>query len=459
MKKTYTQEEIVNHLKATGFFYQNAEIYGGLANSWDYGPLGVLLKKHLKDLWWDFFITKRDNIIALDSSILSSPSVWKASGHLDNFSDPLIDCKKCKNRFRVDKLINEFDPKLNVNENYSFKELEKIIKKKKINCPSCKNFDWTSIKNFNLMFETRMGTTVENKNLVYLRPETAQGIFINFKNIQRTSRMKLPFGVAQIGKAFRNEITPSNFIYRSREFEQMEIEYFTSNDNEEEAFDYFLNEMTFFIKQIIGINHKKIKLHKYPKDEIAHYAKKTIDIFFDFPHGWSELCGISNRTNFDLKNHSESSKKDLTYQDENHPKFFPSVIEPTMGVDRLVYAILINGYEVEDLKDDSRVVLKIKPQLAPYRYCVLPLTNKLKKEAHKLYMDLKKLNISCTYDEAGSIGKRYRRQDAIGTYECLTFDFDSINDQMITIRNRDTMNQIRMSYDEFLKNIRVNNDI
>lgn len=458
MKKKYSQDEIVNHLKATGYFFQNSEIYGGLSNSWDFGPLGSLIKKNIRDLWWEYFVTKRTNIVPLDSSIICNPSVWKASGHLDNFSDPLIDCKKCKNRFRVDKLINDFLNDSIVNENNTFDDMKKIIAENKINCPNCNSNDWTEIRNFNLMFETYIGTTEGKKSTVYLRPETAQGIFVNFKNIQRTMRKKIPFGVAQIGKSFRNEITPSNFIYRSREFEQMELEYFTNLENEDKDFDSLLQDMENFIIKELGISKDKIKQNEYSKDEIAHYSKKTVDLFFDFPHGWSELCGISNRGNFDLKNHSEHSKKDLEYFDElNNKKYFPSVIEPSMGLDRLVYAALIDAYEVQEIEDDSRIFLSLDKKIAPYRFCVLPLTNKLKNEAKELYEKIVSYGYSCSYDEAGSIGKRYRRQDAIGTYECITFDFDSIeNDKKtITIRNRDTMNQETIKIDEFLEELRI----
>ncbi len=449
------QEEIINHLKGQGFVYQGSEIYGGLANSWDFGPLGSLMKMNLKNLWWKYFVIKDPNAVGLDSGIILNPSVWEASGHLTNFCDPLLDCKECKNRFRADKLIEEFDESIQVNEQMQTSELEDIINKNQIKCPNCGKFNWTPIRKFNLLFETSIGKVEDKKNIVYLRPETAQGIFINFKNIQRTSRIKLPFGVGQIGKAFRNEITPSNFIFRTKEFEQMELEYFVEEKDEDKIFNYLLNKIENFLINILGINKENLKQLDYPKDELAHYAKRTIDFLYNFPHGWSELWGIANRGTFDLTNHQELSKKSLEYIDlEENKKVLPTIIEPSVGVERLLYAILIDAYNVEKVNDEDRIVLKLAYDIAPYKCCVLPLSNKLKEQAFKIYEDIIDADISTTFDASGSIGKRYRRQDSIGTFYCITYDFDSETDQCVTIRNRDTMEQKRVKISDLTKILR-----
>ncbi len=442
-KKEFEQIDIVNYLKNYGFVYANSEIYNGLANAWDYGPLGSLLKKNIKDLWWSKFITKRANMVSLDSSIIYNSTVWKASGHLDNFSDPLIDCKECKARIRADKLIEEFDASIEVNENDSNEDLIKIIKDKKIPCPKCGGHNWTDIRKFNLMFKTYQGVVEDALNTLYLRPETAQGIFINFKNIARTSRQKIPFGVGQIGKAFRNEITPGNFVFRTREFEQMEIEYFIEHKDAKEVFDQWIKDVTEYVTVDCGIDKSLIKEYQHPKEKLSHYSSMTTDLQFKFPHGWSELCGIAHRGNYDLTVHSNTSGKDLSYLDPTtNERYLPDVIEPSIGADRLFYAIICSAYDVEQLEgDDTREILRLPIKLCPYKIAVLPLTNKLKEEAEKVFNDIIDKNISVTYDAAGSIGKRYRRQDAIGTMYCLTVDFDTVEKQTVTIRHRDTMQQ------------------
>ncbi|MDE5767405.1 MAG: glycine--tRNA ligase [Malacoplasma sp.] len=449
MSKKVNQETIVNHLKNYGFVYQNSEIYNGLANAWDFGPLGSLLKNNLKNVWLDFFVFSKKNMHLIDTNIILNSSVWKASGHIDNFSDPLIDCKSCKSRYRADKLILEFT-KENINEQTSSEILEKIILDNKIACPSCKKSDWTKIRKFNLMFNTSIGVVEDSKNEVYLRPETAQGIFINFKNIQRTQRLKLPFGVAQIGKAFRNEITPGNFIFRSREFEQMEIEFFCEKKETKKFFDYFLNEINVFLTTIINLKKENLKIIDYPKEELAHYSSRTVDVFYNFPHGFNELWGIADRGEFDLTQHQNHSKKSLDYLDEEtKQRFIPSVIEPSVGLDRLLYALVVDAYTEEVLEDNStRITLKFSPDLAPYKFAVLPLSNKLNDKAIEVFDKLVFSKNICTYDAAGSIGKRYRRQDAIGTPYCITIDFDTINDDTVTIRDRDSMKQVRMKINE-----------
>lgn len=443
MDKKISQDEIVNHLKNTGFVFSNSEIYNGLSNAWDFGPLGVLLKRNLKNLWWKDFVTKDKDVVGLDSGILMNPLVWKASGHLDNFSDPLIDCKSCQSRFRADKLIEEFAPEVSVAENTPNEEIQSILKKYHIVCPVCKKFEWTDVRYFNLMFKTHQGVIEDAKSEIYLRPETAQGIFINFKNIQRTMRLKLPFGVGQIGKSFRNEITPGNFIFRTREFEQMELEFFLEEKDAYEYFDYFEDKIYNFLTSACAIKPENIRKHEHPKEELSHYSKKTVDFQFDFPHGFSELWGLAYRTNFDLTTHMNHSKKDLSYLDPvTNERIIPHVVEPSVGVERLLYAICCNSYDVEKLEDgEERIIMHLPVKLAPYKACIMPLTNKLNDQASELYTKLLETGVSLTYDSAGSIGKRYRRQDAIGTPYCITFDFDSPVNQTVTIRDRDTMDQ------------------
>ena len=452
-----TQEEIVNYLKNYGFVFPSSEIYSGLANAWDYGPLGVLLKNNIKKLWWDKFVTSEENIYGLDSSIILNPLVWKASGHIENFTDPLIDCKECKNRFNAEKLINSLNLKgIKVNESTDLKLLDKIINDNKIVCPICGKFNWTPTRRFNLLFQTYQSVINDEKNKLYLRPETAQGIFINFNSIQRTTRSKIPFGVAQIGKVFRNEITPGNFIFRTREFEQMELEFFCEPKTDNQWFENYLDKIEKFLTNDLGIKKENIKLDEHDKDDLSHYSTRTVDFSFNFPHKWSELWGIANRTDYDLKAHSKLSNTSLEYFDPiKNEKFVPYVIEPSVGIERLFYAIICNSYEIEKLeKDEERIVLRLPYKLAPYKIAFLPLTNKLKDEAHKLYLKTIKNNISCIFDTTGTIGKKYRRQDAIGTKYCVTIDFDYLENKTFTIRERDSMKQKRINYDELLEIIK-----
>ena len=448
--KNYSQEIIVNHLKNYGFVFSNSEIYNGLANAWDYGPLGVNLKNNIKKLWWREFVTKDPDVVGLDSAILMNPMVWKASGHLANFSDPLIDCKNCKTRYRADKLIEDAGVPETVSESTSNEQIQEILQKYHVVCPNCQAFNWTDVRHFNLMFKTFQGVLEDASSTLYLRPETAQGIFVNFKNVQRTMRLKVPFGIGQIGKSFRNEITPGNFIFRTREFEQMELEFFTDENNAYQDFDRLLSKIDNFLKNVCGINHVALKQKEHAKEELSHYSKKTIDYIYDFPHGFSELWGIAYRTDYDLKTHMEYSKKDLSYLDPTtNTKFIPHVVEPSVGVERLLYAICCNAYDEEVIsEDDTRVVMHLPYALAPYKVCVLPLVNKLKDQAQEIFLKLVDLGIDCTFDTSGSIGKRYRRQDAIGTPYCLTFDFDTVEKGLVTIRERDSMQQVTISVDE-----------
>ena len=448
--KNYPQDAIVNHLKNYGFVFSNSEIYNGLANAWDYGPLGVNLKNNIKKLWWREFVTKDPDVVGLDSAILMNPMVWKASGHLANFSDPLIDCKNCKTRYRADKLIEDAGVPETVSESTSNEEIKAIMEKYHVVCPNCQAFDWTDVRHFNLMFKTFQGVVEDASSTLYLRPETAQGIFVNFKNVQRTMRLKVPFGIGQIGKSFRNEITPGNFIFRTREFEQMELEFFTNEQQAYEDFDRLLNKIDNFLTNICGINPAALKQKEHAKEELSHYSKKTVDYIYDFPHGFSELWGIAYRTDYDLKTHMEYSKKDLSYLDPtNNTKFIPHVVEPSVGVERLLYAICCNAYDEEQIsEDDTRVVMHLPYSLAPYKVCVLPLVNKLKEPAQDIFLKLIDLGIDCTFDTSGSIGKRYRRQDAIGTPYCLTVDFDTIEKGVVTIRERDSMEQVTIKVED-----------
>ncbi|MFV0247280.1 MAG: glycine--tRNA ligase [Mycoplasmatales bacterium] len=446
----YTMEEIVASAKNSGFIYQGSEIYGGLANSWDYGPLGVELKRNIKNLYWQEFVMKRPNVVGLDSSIIMNTKIWEASGHIGGFSDPLIDCKECNSRFRADHLIEEHDSSINA-ESMSNEEMKDIIEQKNIKCPTCKEHNFTDIRKFDLMFKTNMGVLDNEDSKVYLRPETAQGIFVNFKNIQRTSRLKLPFGVAQVGKSFRNEITPGNFIFRTREFEQIEMEYFVKPGEELKEFENLQKDIYNFLLQI-GIKEENLQIREHDQDELSHYSNKTSDIEFKYPFGFGELWGLASRTDYDLKKHQEYSKQDLTYLDpQTNERYLPYVIEPAVGVDRLVLALLSNGYLKEQLEDgDTREVLRLSPLVAPIKIAVLPLVKKLDDDAIKVY-DLLSSKYNIEFDSSGKIGKRYRRYDAIGTPYCITFDYDSLEDNAVTIRDRDTMEQTRVSIDKLLE--------
>ena len=444
-----TFNDVVAHMKSTGFVYQGSEIYGGLANTWDFGPLGIELKNNIKNAWWKRFIQEDPNNVGLQSAILMNPNVWVASGHVGGFSDPLMDCKECKSRFRADQLIEEAT---NHEVNFSKmtnEEMEDYIANHDIVCPKCGAKNFTGIRQFNLMFKTFQGVLEDAKSTIYLRPETAQGIFVNFKNVQRTMRKKLPFGIGQIGKSFRNEITPGNFIFRTREFEQMELEFFCKPGTDLEWFEYYCNACVQFLKDL-GLSEENIRLRAHDPEELAHYSNGTSDIEYNFsePIGWGELWGIADRTDFDLKAHQTTSKQSLEYFDqETNSKYIPYVIEPSVGVERLILAIMCEAYEMQQLENDERLVLHLHPYLAPYKVAVLPLSKKLNDQASKVFSDLAS-EFTCTYDDAQSIGKRYRRQDSIGTPFCVTVDFETEKDNCVTVRDRDTMEQERVALSE-----------
>jgi glycyl-tRNA synthetase len=445
---TVTMEKIISLAKRRGFVYPGSDIYGGLANAWDYGPMGVELKNNIKKFWWKSFVQERLDVVGVDCAILMNPTVWEASGHVGGFSDPLMDCKACNTRHRADKLVEDHLDKIGkeeVVEGLSNEALKAKVDELGIKCPDCGNIDFTDIRQFNLMFKTFQGVNEDSASTVYLRPETAQGIFVNFKHVQTTSRKKLPFGIAQIGKAFRNEITPGNFTFRTREFEQMELEYFCYPHESLQLHDEWKNFCQEWLKTI-GMKEENFRMRDHGEDELSHYSQATTDVEFKFPFGWGELWGIAHRGDFDLTQHQNFSKKDLSYNDPNGDKLVPHVIEPSLGVDRLALAVLINAYEEEELDGDTRVVLKISKYLAPIQLAILPLSKKLSENAEKVYKDLSK-HFVCDYDESGSIGKRYRRQDEIGTPFCVTVDFDTLEDNAVTIRDRDTMEQERVSLD------------
>ncbi len=443
-------EKIVSLSKKRGFIFPGSEIYGGLANSWDYGPLGVELKNNVKKAWWKKFIQESPYNIGVDCAILMNPMVWVASGHVGSFNDPLIDCKSCKTRHRADQLIEEWNRANEVSmsiEGFDNSMLSTYLTEKEIPCPQCGARNFTEIRQFNLMFKTFQGVTEDSTSTLYLRPETAQGIFVNFKNVQRTTRRKLPFGIGQIGKAFRNEITPGNFTFRTREFEQMELEFFCEPGTDMEWFLYWKD---FCYKWLLslGLKDENIKLRDHSAKELSFYSNATTDIEYKFPFGWGELWGIADRTDYDLKKHMEHSKDDLMYFDPlTNEKYVPYCIEPSLGADRVALAFLCDAYDEEEVEGETRVVLHFHPALAPIKVAVLPLSKKLNDEAYKIYEDLSK-EFVCEFDETASIGKRYRRQDEIGTPYCITYDFDSQEDHCVTIRERDTMEQIRISIDE-----------
>lgn len=446
-----SMEQIVNLAKQRGFVFPGSEIYGGLANTWDYGPLGVELKNNVKKAWWKKYVQESEYNVGLDAAILMNPRTWEASGHLKNFNDPMIDCKQCKARHRADKLIESqvvLDDLSQPVEAMSFEEMETLIKERGIKCPHCGAQDFTPIRQFNLMFKTYQGVTESSADEIYMRPETAQGIFVNFKNVQRTMRKKLPFGIAQVGKAFRNEITPGNFTFRTREFEQLELEFFCKPGEEEKWFDYW---RAFSREWLISLNMKvdHLQFRDHELEELPHYSKGTTDIEYLFPFGWGELSSISSRTDFDLKQHMEVSGEDLQYIDQTtNERYLPYVIEPSLGADRVTLAFLLDAYEEETVgENDTRTVLRFHPALAPYKAAVLPLSKKLKDEAEDIYRTLAK-QFMVDYDETGSIGKRYRRQDEIGTPFCITYDFDSKEDGKVTVRDRDTMEQVRLPITE-----------
>ncbi len=442
-----SMDTIVALAKGRGFVYPGSEIYGGLANSWDYGPLGVELKNNIKRAWLKKFVQECPYNVGLDSAILMNPETWVASGHLGGFSDPLMDCKSCKTRHRADKLIEDYVAENGLNDNpaaMSDEEMMQYIKDKGIACPNCGSHDFTDIRKFNLMFKTFQGVTEDSTSTLYLRPETAQGIFVNFKNIARTTRKKIPFGVAQIGKSFRNEITPGNFIFRIREFEQMELEFFCKPGTDLEWFEYWRAYCRKWLLDL-GINEEHLRLRDHDKDELCFYSKATTDFEFLFPFGWGELWGVADRTDYDLTQHSEHSGQPMDYFDpETNEKYIPYVIEPSLGADRVLLAFLCDAYDEEtDEKGDVRTVMHFHPALAPFKAAVLPLSKKLSDKATEIYSELSK-DFMIDFDDAGSIGKRYRRQDEIGTPICITYDFDSVEDKCVTVRDRDTMEQKRI---------------
>ena len=468
MKNTEkSMDKIVALCKNRGFVFADSEIYGGLANSWDYGPLGVELKNNVKKAWWKRFVQQSPYNVGLDSAILMNPEAWVASGHVGGFSDPLMDCKTCKTRHRADKLIEDYVYQNGLDDNpagWTIEQMTAYIKEKGIVCPNCGGTDFADIKKFNLMFKTFIGVTEDSVNTVYLRPETAQGIFVNFPNIQRSTRRKLPFGVAQIGKSFRNEITPGNFIFRLREFEQMELEFFCKPGTDLEWFAFWKDYCRKFLLDL-GLREENLRMRDHDPKELAFYSKGTTDFEFIFPFGWGELWGVADRTDYDLNRHAEHSGKDMTYFDpETNEHYLPYVIEPSLGADRVTLAFLVDAYDEEVIdaeKNDVRVVLRLHPALAPYKVAILPLSKKLTDKASEIYADLSR-SFMCDYDETGSIGKRYRREDEIGTPFCVTVDFDTVGDaekgieadDCVTVRERDSMEQVRIPISELEAYIR-----
>lgn len=452
-----TMDKVVSLAKRRGFVFPGSDIYGGLANTWDYGPYGVELKNNLKKIWWKTFVQDRDDMVGLDASILMNPKVWEASGHIASFTDPLMDCKKCKERVRGDKLIEEHIG-IEAAVGKTLKQISEMIQEKKLPCPKCGASDFSEARSFNLMFKTHQGVVEESSALVYMRPETAQGIFVNFKNVVATTRMKLPFGIGQIGKAFRNEITPGNFTFRTREFEQMEIEYFFDPEvtKWEDIFEDWKKKSFEFVSKTLGVKEENLRLRDHDKDELSHYSKGTTDIEYKFPFGWGELCAAAAyRTNYDLTQHSNFSGEELSYTDPQNPqrKIIPHVIEPSFGADRIALAVMLDAYDEEDVDGDVRTVMRFTPALAPIKVAILPLVkNKevITNKAEEVYHLLKK-EFTCEYDESGTVGKRYRRQDEIGTPFCVTIDFDTVEkDNCVTIRDRDAMTQERIKIEDLV---------
>jgi len=458
----YTMDSIVTLCKGRGFVYPGSEIYGGLANSWDYGPLGVEFKNNIKRAWWRKFVQESPYNVGMDAAILMNPETWVASGHVGGFSDPLMDCKSCRARFRADKLIEDYVAEHNLTEmhpdGWSNAQMEAFISEKGIVCPECGKTDFTGIRKFNLMFKTFQGVTEDTASELYLRPETAQGIFVNFKNVLRTTRKKLPFGIAQVGKSFRNEITPGNFIFRIREFEQMELEFFCAPGTDLEWYRYWKDYCHKFLLAL-GMKDESIRLREHEQEELSHYSKGTTDIEFMFPFGWGELWGIADRTDFDLKSHADHSGENFEYLDPyTNEKFIPYCVEPSLGADRVALAFLCNAYEEQELEGgDIRSVLHLHPALAPFKCAVLPLSKKLSEQAQVVYEKLAK-KFMVDFDETGSIGKRYRREDEIGTPYCITVDFETETDGCVTVRDRDTMEQVRLPIGELTSYIEARLD-
>ncbi len=441
-------DEVVSLAKRRGFVFPGSEIYGGLANAWDYGPLGVELKNNIKRAWWKNFVQDRPDVVGLDTAILMNPQVWEASGHLSGFSDPLVDCRACKTRHRADKLVEAWLEQHGENPataaTFREQQLEQYLMLNQVPCPNCGKVDYTPIRQFNLMFKTHQGVTEDSGAVVYLRPETAQGIFVNFKNVQTVTRKRVPFGIGQIGKSFRNEITPGNFIFRTREFEQMELEFFCHADEAQEWFAYWRKTCLEWLLGL-GMKQESVRVRDHDAAELSHYSQATSDIEYHFPFGWGELWGIALRGNFDLTQHQNHSKKELAYVDPvSNEKYLPHVVEPALGVDRLALAFLVDSHREEQVQGETRSVLGFHPRLAPIKVAVLPLSKKLNEAAMKVFEDLRK-GFAADYDEAGSIGRRYRRQDEAGTPYCVTVDFDSLTDGAATVRDRDSMTQERIS--------------
>lgn len=448
-----TMEKIVSLCKNRGFVFPGSDIYGGLANSWDYGPLGVEFKNNVKKAWWKKFVQESPYNVGVDCAILMNPKVWEATGHVGGFSDPLMDCKACKTRYRADKLVEDYMTENGAEvanaDGWSNEEYKNYIEEKGIVCPSCGKVDFTDIRKFNLMFKTFQGITEDSQSEIYLRPETAQGIFVNFKAVQRTTRKKVPFGIAQIGKSFRNEITPGNFTFRTREFEQMELEFFCKPGEDLEWFEYWKNYCIKFLHNL-GMSETNLRYRDHGEEELSFYSNATTDIEYLFPFGWGELWGIADRTDYDLKRHAEYAKTDMNYLDPTtNEKYVPYCIEPSLGADRVALAFLIDAYDEEELEKDTRTVMRFHPALAPFKAAILPLSKKLSEKAEEVYAKLAK-KFTVDYDVTGSIGKRYRRQDEIGTPYCITVDFDTLEDNCVTIRDRDTMEQQRLSIDELV---------
>ncbi len=445
--KKFEFETIVNHVRTSGFVFQGSEIYGGLANTWDFGPYGINLKDNVKKLWWESFVSKNPYNVGIQSAILMNPKVWEASGHLETFNDPLMDCRECNTRHRADKLIEAFTTE-EINAGVmTLEEMEDYIELHNIKCPNCGKHNFTKIRQFNLMFKTHQGVVEESSNAIYLRPETAQGMFTNYRNVQRTMRKKLPFGIGQIGKSFRNEITPGQFIFRTREFEQMELQFFVKPGDDLKWYEYW---KTFCMDWLIGLGIKpeNLRLREHDAEELSHYSTGTSDIEYRFPWGFDELWGIADRTNYDLSQHQKHSKVNMEYLDpETNEKFIPYVVEPSLGVERLMLALMCEAYDEEELEKDSRIVMHFSPKVAPIQVTVLPLSKKLGDKALEV-MNVLMSDFTVDYDETGSIGKRYRRQDAVGTPYVITVDFDTLEDETVTLRYRDSMEQVRVSLAE-----------
>lgn len=454
-KNQVTFDEITTHLVSSGFVYQGSEIYGGLSNSWDYGPLGTLLKNHVKDLWLKHFVRGIEYNVQIDPAILMNPKVWEATGHVANFHDPLVDCKYCHARYRADQIIKDQYPDMDV-DGMKQEELNDFMQSGKVICPSCGKASFTPIRQFQMMFKTFIGVTEDKQSAVYLRPETAQGIFVNFKNVMRTTRRKLPIGICDIGKAFRNEITPGNFTFRTREFEQMEIEFFFKPGEDQKWFEFYKENCKTFVEKL-GLKDEKVRFRDHEPEELAFYSSATTDIEYLFPTlGWGELMGVACRGDYDLTRHMNYSSQDLSYLDpETNTRFVPHVVEPSFGLDRLMLALLCDSYDVESINDgkDSRIVMHLAPEVAPYTVAVLPLSNKLNDGA-KAVFDLIRLDFDAVFDMTQAIGKRYRRQDAIGTPLCVCYDFNSEEDRSVTVRDRDTMEQVRVKIEDLSSYIR-----